>query len=79
MRFRQRATQSRGTAFGYSTRPSNGATDLATIVEGSTDYAVSPRWSVNGYIGVAKGGHVVRSAFAGSMMTFAYLENVVAF
>jgi len=34
---------------------------------------------VNGYIGVAKGGHVVRSAFAGSMMTFAYLENVVAF
>jgi hypothetical protein len=73
------ATQSRGTAFGYSTRPSNGATDLATIVEGSADYTVSPRWSLNGYVGVAKGGQVVRSAFAGSMMTFAYLENVLQF
>lgn len=73
------ATQSRRTTFRYATRPSNGATDLATIVEGSADYAVSPRWSLNGYVGVAKGGQVVRRAFAGSMMTFAYLENVVAF
>jgi len=73
------ATQSRGTAFGYSTRPSNGATDLATIVEGSADYTVSPRWSLNGYVGVATGGRVVRRTFAGSMMVFGYLENVVQF
>jgi hypothetical protein len=73
------ATQSRGMAFGYSTRPSNGATDLATVAEASADYAVSPRWSVNGYIGVANGGQVVRRAFAGSTMTFAYLENVLQF
>jgi len=73
------ATQSRGTVFGYSTRPSNGVTDLATIVEASGDYAVSPRWSVNAYVGVARGGQVVRRTFAGSMMTFAYLENVLQF
>jgi hypothetical protein len=73
------ATQSRGTVFGFSIRPSNGATDLATIVEASADYTLSPKWSVNGYVGAAKGGHVVRRAFAGSTMTFAYLENVLQF
>ena len=50
------ATQSRGNLFGFSTRPSNGATHLANIAEASADYTVSRRWSVNGYVGVAKGG-----------------------
>jgi len=73
------ATQSRGTMFGFSTRPSHGRTDLATIVELSADYAVSRRWSINGFLGVARGGDVVRRAFAGRTMTFGYLENVLQF
>ena len=73
------ATQSRGNLFGFSTRSSNGATHLANIAEASADYTVSPRWSVNGYVGVAKGGQVVRRAFAGSTMGFAYFENVLQF
>jgi hypothetical protein len=73
------ATQGRGTAFGFSTRPSNGSTDLATILDGSADYAISRRWSVNAYIGVASGGDVVRGAFEGQRLTFGYVENVVQF
>lgn len=73
------ATQSRGTVFGFSTRPSNGRTDLATIVEASGDYTVSRRWSINAYLGVIRGGQVVRRAFAGPAMTFGYVENVLQF
>jgi Alginate export len=73
------ATQSRGSLFGFSTRPANGATHLASIAEGSADYTVSRRWSVNGYVGLAKGGQVIRRAFTGSTMVFAYLENVLQF
>jgi hypothetical protein len=73
------ATQSRGTLFGFSTRPSNGRTDLAAITELSADYAVSRHWSVNGFLGVARGGDVVRRSFAGRTMTFAYVENVLQF
>ncbi len=73
------ATQSRGTLFGFSARPSNGRTDLATIVEASADYTISRRWSINGFLGVARGGDVVRRSFAGPTMTFAYVENVVQF
>ena len=42
-------------------------------------YAISRHWSVNGYIGVMKGGDVVRRTFSGDWLTFAYLENVVQF
>ncbi|MBI4886136.1 MAG: alginate export family protein, partial [Acidobacteria bacterium] len=41
------ATQSRGTLFGFSTRPSNGRRALASMAELSADYAVGPHWSVN--------------------------------
>ncbi len=71
------ATQDAGTNFGYAGRRSNGATSLGTIVEGSVDRAISRRWSVNGYLGVMRGGNVVRGTFAGDWLTFAYLENVV--
>jgi hypothetical protein len=73
------ATQSRGTQFGFSTRPSSGRTDLATIVELSADYVVSRRWSINGFLGVARGGEVVQRTFAGRTMTFGYVENVLQF
>ena len=73
------ATQSRGTLFGFSTRPSNGSTHLGTIVEGSADYAVSPHWSIGACWGVIRGGDVVRRSFAGRTMTFGFIENSVQF
>lgn len=73
------ATQARGTQFGFSTRPAGGHTDLATIVEASGDYIVSRHWSVNAYLGVARGGQIVRQAFPGRTMTFGYLESVLQF
>ena len=73
------ATQARGTIFGFGTRPSHGARSLGTVVEGSADYTIAPGWSINGYLGVIRGGGVVRPAFAGQTMTFGYLENVLQF
>jgi len=73
------ATQARGTQFGFATRPSNGALDLASIAELSGDYAVSRHWSMNGFLGLARGGEIVRRVFAGRTMTFAYVENVLQF
>ena len=73
------ATQNRGTLFGFSTRPSNGASTLTSIAEGSADYAISSHWSINGYVSVARGGSVAEPAFAGRTMTFGYLENVLQF
>ncbi len=73
------ATQARGTIFGFGTRPGNGAVNLGTVVEGSADYAIAPGWSINGYLGVIRGGGVVRPEFAGHTMTFGYLENVLQF
>ena len=73
------ATQARGTLFGFSTRPSNGHTDLATIVETSGEYTIGRHWSVNAYVGAIRGGRVVQQDFPGRTMTFSYVENVVQF
>ena len=73
------ATQSRGTLFGFSTRPSNGSTHLGTIVEGSADYVVSPHWTIGVYTGVIHGGDVVRRSFDGRTMAFGFLESTVQF
>jgi hypothetical protein len=73
------ATQSRGTLFGFSTRPSNGSTRLANIVEASSDFVVSPHWSIGTFVGVMRGGDVVRRSFAGRTMTFGFVENVLQF
>jgi alginate export protein len=73
------ATQRRGTQFGFAGRPSAGTTGLGTTVEASGDYAITRRWSLNGFVGFMRGGAVVRRSFAGSAMTFAYLENVLQF
>ena len=73
------ATQARGTLFGFSTRPSNGHSDLATIVETSGDYSIGRHWSINGYIGAIRGGRIVQQDFIGRTMTFGYVENVVQF
>jgi hypothetical protein len=73
------ATQQHGSIFGFATRPSFGATHLATIGEGSIDYAFTPHWSANGYLAVGRGGGVVTPAFAGHTLMFAYIENVLQF
>ena len=73
------ATQQRGTQFGFAGRPSRDATGLGWTMEAAADYAVNRRWSVNGFVGVMRGGDVVRRSFAGSTMTFAYLENILQF
>jgi hypothetical protein len=73
------ATQSRGTLFGFSTRPSNGSTQFGTIVEASMDYVISPHWSLGGYAGLIRGGDVVRRSFAGRTMAFSFLESAIQF
>jgi hypothetical protein len=73
------ATQARGDVFGFATRPANGGTDLGTAVEVSADYALSPHWSINGFLGVLRGGQIVRGSFSGRTLTFGYVENLVQF
>jgi len=73
------ATQSRGTTFGFATRPSNGRTDLGVSTEAGVDYTLSPHWSVNAFLGVIRGGEVVRRSFAGPTLKFGYVESVVQF
>jgi hypothetical protein len=73
------ATRRTGGIFGYAGRRSGGSRSLGTVWEGSADWTFSPRWSVNGYAGLIRGGEVVGASFAGRTLRFAYLENVVSF
>jgi hypothetical protein len=72
------ATLARGAVFGYTGRRSNGSTRLGTSVEASADCAITPRVSVNGFLGRIRGGPVVTGTFAGDTLWFAYLESVIA-
>ncbi|HXW04726.1 MAG TPA: alginate export family protein [Vicinamibacterales bacterium] len=73
------ATQESGRIFGYTLRQSGGETRLMEVLEGSLDWRVNPRWSVNAYLAVASRGPVVRTTFADGPAAFFYLENVVQF
>jgi hypothetical protein len=73
------ATQNRGTTFGFATRPSNGRTDLGVVTELGADYALSAHWSLNAFLGVTRGGQVVRRSFAGSTLRFGFVESVIQF
>ncbi len=68
-----------GTFFGFSGRPSNAATSLARVIEGTLDVSMSRVWSLNGYVGWMKGGEVVRRLFAGDRLVFGYVESVIGF
>ncbi len=72
------ATLARGPVFGYAGRRSNGSTRLGTSVEASADYAITPRVSVNAFVGHLRGGPVVTGTFDGRRLWFGYLESVVA-
>jgi hypothetical protein len=73
------ATRRSGAIFGYAGRASGGADDLGTIVEGSVDWTINRRWSVNAYAGHMWGGAAVRNLFAGDRLTFMYFENVIQY
>jgi hypothetical protein len=73
------ATQESGRIFGYTLRPSGGESRLTELIEGSVDWRYNVHWSVNGYLGVASRGPVVRTSFADGPAVFFYLENVLAF
>ena len=73
------ATQESGRIFGYTLRPSGGVSRLMELVETSADWRLGPHWSVNGYVGMASSGPVVRRSFANGPATFFYLENALQF
>ncbi len=73
------ATRRRGAIFGYAGRRSGGSDNLGTIAEGSVDWTINRRWSINGYLGRMSGHDVVRTTFAGDRLTFGYVENVIRF
>jgi hypothetical protein len=73
------ATQRSGSVFGYATRRSNGAADLGTVVEGSADVRILPRWTLGGYVAAIRGGSVVERTFAGKRLLFGFIENTVDF
>jgi hypothetical protein len=73
------ATQSRGTNFGFGTVMANGRTELGTAAEVSADYAFSPHWSVNAFLGALSGGDLVRTNFRSRTLTFGYLETVLQY
>ncbi|MGE0815376.1 MAG: alginate export family protein [Vicinamibacterales bacterium] len=71
------ATLERGGVFGYVGRRSNGSRRLGTAIEASSDYVVTPRLSLNVFVGRMAGGPVVTGTFAGDTLWFTYLESVV--
>jgi len=73
------ATLDSGNTFGYAGRRSNGSTRLGTSVEGSADLAVTPRFSLNAFLGWIKGGPVVTGTFRGDHLWFGYVESVLTF
>lgn len=72
------ATLSSGAVFGYAGRRSNGSRRLGTSVEASADYAITPRVSINGFLGHLRGGPVVTRTFANGNLWFGYVESVVS-
>jgi len=73
------ATQNEGRLFGFATRPSSGASDLGTVLEGSVDVRVHRRWTIGGYLGSIFGDEVVTRTFAGSQLFFGFVESTIQF
>jgi hypothetical protein len=61
--------------FGYTGRPSNGYTGLATLSAASADYSVNAHLAVGAYFGHAAGKRVVPSIYPnGGSANLGYLE-----
>jgi hypothetical protein len=68
------------TTFGFSGRPSNGRSSLATLWDISADYNLGRHVALNAYLGVAAGGPVVEALYpAGSTGRFGYGEVLLRF
>jgi hypothetical protein len=73
------ASQRAGRLFGFATRPSAGVSELGTVIEGSADIRILPRWTVGSYLGGIRGGNVIRRTFSGQVLLFGFVENVLQF
>jgi hypothetical protein len=73
------ATSMTGGFFGFATRPSRGAVDLGVIGEGFVDVSITRPWSVNAYLGLMRGGEVVRRSFSGDRLLFFTVQNILRF
>jgi hypothetical protein len=71
------ATLGEGSVFGYTGRRSNGHTRLGTSVEASADYALTPRVTVNAFLGTIDGGGVVTGTFQGNRLWYGYVETAI--
>ena len=66
--------------FGYTGRPSNGRSDLATLYDASADVALGRHTSITGYYSYAAGKGVIRRIYpTGPNGRFGYLELLVRF
>ena len=64
--------------FGYTGRPSNGASSLATLSDVSVDWAANSHVTVTGYYGYVRGGAVTQAIYAGDRSArFGYLECIL--
>lgn len=66
-------------SFGFAGRTSNGNDELARVVDLSVDYALNPKTSLTGYIGLAKGGEVVDAIFDDDGGALVYFEVIRRF
>jgi len=66
--------------FGYTGRPSNGHSGLATLYDASVDLALNPHVSATGYYSYAASKEVIRSTYpAGTNGRLGYVELLVRF
>jgi hypothetical protein len=73
------ATARDGLYFGYTARPSGGATRFGTVLEGSVDVRLHRYWSLNAYAGAIWGGDLIRRHFVNDRLAYAYVESVIGF
>lgn len=65
--------------FGYTGRSANGHTSLASIVDFSMDFAVTPALSVNTYYARSYGKSVINALYLGNEANYGYLELIYKF
>ena len=66
--------------FGYTGRPSNGHSGLATLYDASADYGVNARLSIGAYYSLASGKLVTQSIYPnGTDAHLGYVELLVRF
>src|SRR5262249_21772328 len=65
--------------FGFTGRPSNGQSGLATLYDASGDYVLNAHAAIVGYYGYAVGGPVTRAIYSSGNLHFSYLELLLRF